>query len=667
MRSLLKKENWVTLMLCVSVIQVSFYYFFAATLRPDRLMAVAQPDSSLYLQAARRIVEGGAFTFSAGGAVHTGTTSVLYPFLLAVPYALGFTGGSLVSAAFWLNVCFYLVFLLCWAQVIDARVREPVAKVVSVLLLALFGQFAFVSLAQSDTGLWLAVSSLFAFGLAYDRTWIWGSMLVVAPWVRPEGMVLAVAVSLVAVTVRRYRAVAILGLISSAGVFLLNELLTGSAQFSSVSGKGHFSELPFCGAVLASFSDVMAMCRQLFLGFAPGSFREMFFCPVLGAVCLWYHVFRRDYSDFDAHEAIFLLAAAGGFATVATSGWQGTNLDRYLAWILPVAVIWISCGAVDLANCLKGAARFLPVTLVLAFGLVGSFVETCRFRMDCEHTEVMRAFSERCEAVLPKGASIGAFGNAASVYWLSPRRYVHLYGIYSPAFKTKSLVAAFEILKREPEQRFDYWLYDGSIEGDLVAQPSRAAFGETVLVGPHARELRKTDWRPFDAAAEDPVAPADGLRCRARVDVGYEADERRTDYRADGDFAQEPPKPFFRLDDLDGRKIAEVGRVATGGDSMTVSGLEPGKAVRVVMRTARSQAAGQVGPAGGGIDEFAFDASQRLQVFVNGADAGCVEYEVPEKGFADVAFAVPAEAIVADTVRLTLRGGHIACGYWFYQ
>ena len=85
MMRLLEKANWITLALCVGVIQVSAYYFLGATVRPDRCLAVAQPDSALYLQAARRIVEGFPFSYSAGEAVCTGTTSILYPFVLAVP------------------------------------------------------------------------------------------------------------------------------------------------------------------------------------------------------------------------------------------------------------------------------------------------------------------------------------------------------------------------------------------------------------------------------------------------------------------------------------------------------------------------------------------------------------------------------------------------------
>lgn len=654
-------------MLCVGVIQVSVYYLFSATVRPDGMLAVAQPDTSLYLQAARRIVEGAAFSYSKGEISCTGTTSVLYPFVLALPYALGAKGGSFLFAGFALNACFYLLFLLGWARVIDAKVRVPAAKAASALLLATFGQFAYVSLAQSDIGFWLAVSALFAWGLACDRPWLWRPMLLVGPWVRPEGMVCVIAFAMVAIVVRRDRKFAALALVSMGGVFVLNHFLTGSWQFTSVQNKGHFATEPFALAVVSSFKDAVTMLRQLFLGLSSGGFREMFFFPVLGAACLWHHVLRRDYSDFDSREALFLLAAVGGFATVAMSGWQGTNFDRYLAWVMPVAVVWTACGAVELGERLKGVARFLPVTLLLVFGVVGSIAAAFWFRIGCERTEVAREFFSRCEETLPADASLGGFGNSSCAYWLSARRYAHLYGIYSPEFVSKHLVAAMEVLKHKPELRFDYWLYDAAIEGDLVPEASRAAFGDAVLLGPLGLELRKADWRPFDEAAEVPAPPREGLRCKARVDVGCEEDERGADYQAFGTYLQHAPDPFFRLDMLGGRKVAEVGRIVTGGDEMTVSALDPEKDLFVVMRTVRRQSAAIGSSSGGRPQEYAFAAAQTLRALVDGQDAGGVQYEVPENGFADVSFRIPASALTSSFVRLTLQGDHISCGYWFYQ
>ena len=667
MMRLLEKANWITLALCVGVIHVSAYYLFGATVRPDHCLAVAQPDSALYLQAARRIVEGFPFSYSAGEAVCTGTTSVLYPFVLALPYALGLSGASSVAAAFALNAVFYLLFLFCWLRVIDLKVTNPIDKTVAGLALALFGQPALVTLAQSDIGLWLLVSAVFAWGLAANNSRLFVPALLAGPWVRPEGMVCAVAFALLAFAVRRRRGVAVLAILSVVGVFLLNYFLSGSCQFSSVQGKGHFAVEPFAQAALATWRDALAMIRQIFFAFSSGTVREMFFPPVVGGGLLLFHVLSRDYSDFDAREAVFLLACGGGFATVAASGWQGTNYDRYLAWIFPVLVIWIALGAAALGRRLRGAARFLPVALVFAFFAYGSAAEVLLYRVGCEKTEADRAFYERCAAMLPKGASVGSFGNAAALHWMTPRRFAHLYGIYSPEFATKDLASAFEVLKRNPSSRFDFWICDLKADGALVGTSSLGVFGESVLLGPRGLSLSRADWRAFDAGAADPAPPAEGLLLRARVDVGYEPDERAALYEPFGDYLERPPAPIFRLDDLGGRKIAEVGRVVRGGDEMTVCALVPGRDLHVVMRSSASQRAVTLHATGSEAEDYSFSSSLELVVAIDGREACHVRCDLPEKGFGDVAFVVPGAAIVSDSVRLAFWGDHVACAYWFYQ
>ena len=667
MKRLFERVNWITLMLCVGVIQVSAYYLAGAMVRPDGCLAVSQPDSTLYLQAARRVVEGFPFSFSVGEAVSTGTTSVLYPFVLAVPYMLGLSGAAFVTSAFVLNAVFYLLFLFCWAKVIDLKVREPADKAVTGLALALFGQPALVALAQSDIGLWLLASALFAWGLAADNPRLFVPALLVGPFVRPEGMVCAIAFALVSFVVRRRCGIAFLALASLVGVFLLNYFLSGSFQFSSVQGKGHFAIEPFCQASLATARDALTMFRQIFLGLSSGTVREMLFPPVIGAGLLFFHVLSRDYSDFNAREAIFLLACGGGFAMVASSGWQGTNYDRYLAWVLPVIVIWTVLGAISLGRRLKGIARCIPPVAVLCFFAFGSVSEVLLFRVGCEKTETDRAFYERCETVLAPEASVGSFGNAASAYWMTPRRFAHLYGIYSPEFETKNLAGVFEILKRNPSSRFDFWIYDSKVDGLVVEPSSHDVFGKPVLLGPRGLSLNRVDWRPFDAGARDPTAPAEGLSLCARVDVGYEPDERVAAYKPFGDYLERPSAPVFRLDYLGDVKVAEVGRVLRGGDEMTVRGLVSGRDLHVVMRTAASQRAVTLHAAESSADEYSFSSPLELIAMADGREACRVRCNIPEKGLGDVAFVVPGAAIASNSVRLAFLGGHISYGYWFYQ
>ena len=157
------------LMLCIGLVQIAGYYLAGTLASPDGSMAVPQPDTLLYCQAARRIAEGHPFSFSEGADVCTGTTSVLYPFILAIPYLLGAKGDSLLTAGFLLNALFYLAFLLGWARALQIWLERPLSRLVAGMLIALSGQIAFCAMAQSDIGCWLALSGWLAAGLPRPR------------------------------------------------------------------------------------------------------------------------------------------------------------------------------------------------------------------------------------------------------------------------------------------------------------------------------------------------------------------------------------------------------------------------------------------------------------------------------------------------------------------
>src|SRR5574344_1294522 len=149
------KKNLLCLMLCIGCIQIAGYFIAGSMARIDGIMAVPQPDTLLYCQSARRIVEGNPFSMFPGTAMSTGNTTILYPFVLSIPYALGATGDTLLTAGFFLNALFYLIFLFGWGLAIWSLITKPVPRLVAALLIALSNQSAYCACAQSDTGMWM--------------------------------------------------------------------------------------------------------------------------------------------------------------------------------------------------------------------------------------------------------------------------------------------------------------------------------------------------------------------------------------------------------------------------------------------------------------------------------------------------------------------------------
>lgn len=674
----------VLLAVLIGIVQVAGYYLAAMFASADGVLSVAQPDTLLYCQAARRICEGAPFSFSAGTAPSTGTTSVLYPFFLAIPYALGFTGDSLLSAGFWLNALCYLVFLGGWAVAMTKWLEEPFAKLLAVLLLALMGQPAYCAMAQSDIGLWMAVSALIVATLPDEarscppRTLAFVGLLTLAPWVRPEGMMLVLAFCLVyGVAFLRRRTFGnfvfvlvrlMLPVASVFGVFALNWLLTGEAQFSSVAHKGYLKNFGFAAAVLRVFHDGWTMLSSLVLSLATSAPRSFITVPLVGGAAVVIgaavHPWRRE----RARSAVaLLLAMALGFASVADSQFQGTNLDRYLAWSAPLVALLTAEGAIWTRGALARfpVATAIPVAFA-AYMAVSAVAYWCAFGNASRTADRLRLFAHACESLLPKGASIASTGECGLAYFLSERRVAQLAGLYSPEFAYMSMDERMDDLKRNPEKRFDYWVFDDEFAEQRQGELAERTFGSRVLAGPALRALYRADWTAFDNAAKPP-RPAAGERLVARVDVGYPPDERAADYEVIDRWSRAPARPFYVCcKNTAGEYLVDVGRVLVGGDAMSVA-LVPGRDVRVVMRqlpfgNARIDDGYVTEAIHGSMPE-----RYRLNLGIDGEVVSTVELACDQQWFSEASFVIPGSLIRHETTRISLLGDHIPFGYWFFQ
>ena len=639
-------------------------------------MAIAQPDTLLYCQAARRVAEGFPFSFSVGTAASTGTTSVLYPFVLAVPYLLGFTDGSLLTAGFGLNAIFYLLFVVGWGMV-ACRVfdERPLSRVLSVALLASFGPFAYCALAQSDIGLWMAVSAWLAYGLCIGWKGLYAPLLLLAPWVRPEGMIVVFSYCLFSafVILRRRRlgaesVIAMASVVAVVGVFVLNFVLTGDFQFSSVKNKGHFTNLLFLHALYVSAEDLMRISKSYLFGIPQSAPRDFFYIPFIGAALMYVGIFSRPWRKVSWRELVWYLAMFGGMLTVATSGWQNTNLDRYLIWIMPVFLFYMAYGAETVAMKMgNGIGRFLPGVALIVFTSGMAVVLVSLFGVASSGSDTVRAFVARCDAEMPTGCSVGVWGNSGVAYGMSPRRVAHLSGIYSPEFlASKSTAGKFEILKNEPEHRFDYWMAKISDKKSIYCDKPEVVAGDAVFSGHLNFELRKADWSAYDAAALAPSYLVSNCTLSAHIDVAYEKDEKRYCYQALTRDDYPLFAPFHIVGKLNGTNIVEGGRFLFGGDAMTVP-LTPGRDVLVVMRTALKCGATVERELGATRNDFTLKSPMTLKVLVEGEDIGNISFPVAEGDVTDATFVIPGRFIRQPHVRLSFLGEHVAFAYWFYQ
>ena len=263
------------------------------------------------------------------------------------------------------------------------------------------------------------------------------------------------------------------------------------------------------------------------------------------------------------------------------------------------------------------------------------------------------------------GESVGSIGECGVAYAFSSRRIANVAGIYSPEFfHAEWPVGKFEILKNEPSSRFDYWFLNPAEMDANVGFKTMGVLGEQILVGPQSFELQKADWSRFTAASRAPVAPKGSLR--SRVDVAYEADERKADYEILPRYAHVRFLPILTHAKLGEADLIEGGRLVVGQDEMTVPTV-PGKDMFVAMRTTDRCTAVQNGEFIQSPRFFSFANPLRLNLQVDGVSAGLGEATLATNALSDVTFTIPGKFITKERSRIAFCGDHVAYAYWFYQ
>ena len=667
------------LMLLVGLFQIALYWFSGSMACSDGVIATPQYDTPLYYQAARRVAEGCPFSFSHGSTVCTGTTTVLYPFVLAIPYVLGAKGDSLLWAGFLLNALFYLIFLFGWSVAIRNWCLRFNSMLLAAVLVALSGHCAYNCFSQSDIGFLLAYTALFAAALSADKRRVLGLLLVLGPWVRPEGMICVIAYCMITgvyLVMQRFLpdlreknsaadlVICTLAIISCLGVFALNYALTGQAQFSSVAGKGYFVQYGFAMAVYATIQDLSRMAKELFWGLPKGMPRDFVSIPGLGILLLSIGIVVYRWNERKVRGLlVFILAAFGGLLSVAQSGWQGTNLDRYVVWFFPIVILFVSesISYVE-SRFMPTVLRRLPSVCVVALAGIGSLsMVTLFYAASCD-SDTHRLFAYDCEKLMPPGASYGTYSACGLSYYFSPRRCLHFCGIYTSEFSPKSLTENVERLRHYPELRCDYWVFSSGMI-DFLGKDCAEKLGDVLLAGPDAMTLTKAKWDAF----EIPDAHTyDGKTLVAVMDVGYESDEKSSGYGIITRWGYEAFDPFVQGGGLGDKFIVDVGRVILGGDELSVP-LRPGVDATVVMRTWPSHVVRRnIGYPTKEID-CAFANPLKFNVAVDGNVVSMAEVTYSTNSFSDVSFKIPGVAIRNPVSRIGFLGDHITFGYWFYQ
>jgi hypothetical protein len=646
-------------------------------------------DAYIFQQYGRAIAEGHPYRFSANDPPSTASTSHTYPFVLAAFYFAGARGVWLAPAAMLFGAgCFLLSVAAVWTI---ARTLTPRAAPLAALLMALQGQQVFAHLGGTDMAMFapLALWALAA-GLKGRLGWM-AALLAACAWTRPEGAILS-GLALAAAVLpprpespdqkkhRRGLALAgLAGLASYGGVMALNFWLTGMTTFHSVIGKGRFAQQPLIGALIQTVADWGELARGLVLGLEGGG-RQFYAIPVLGAALMAWGLARPSGRDgWKARLELWWIASAlvASFLAVS-SAWGGIHHDRYFAWCLPVALIYMAAGAEALAARLPLARpRLWMAGALLGWELLGLAYFGGRFAWFVAATARKIEFCEQADRLLPPGARIGAMGGGGIAGWHIQRRSVlNFQGFQTPIFATPERGHCnTETIKHHPEWRFEVWLRSETknvawlepfMGPALLEQPS-LGLGEAMLLQVAQWDALEGISEPLSEKARQAVA---GLERIDSLDVGYLDDERRLNYSIRTDIPALRLAPFVHAGRLAGREIAEAGRLTLGSESFRLR-VQPGKRLRAV---ARSISRGRPSALSANESNRPIQPyPPKVAALVDGVPVAKISFEPPKEeagapeDFFEIIFDLPAQALVRDEIEIELLGDHFSFAYWFYQ
>jgi hypothetical protein len=255
-----KPSFWlIFLSLCMTAV-----YLLTMLLATSGRPVAALDDAYIHFQYARQMALGKPWQYNSGDPVSTGATSLLYPFLLAAAYLLGFQGELIVWPALIIGAA-GLILSSLFIYRITARLlgagqlaREAIAFGTALLFL-FSGAVTVAYFNGMETGLFTVLVLAALYGFVRDRPSQTAVFLALSGLVRPEGLFLAGVAWLI------YGGQIVLGerqekrpllfmtlaVLVAGFPYLLNLALSGTPTASGAQAKSWLGNVPFV------FSDIV--------------------------------------------------------------------------------------------------------------------------------------------------------------------------------------------------------------------------------------------------------------------------------------------------------------------------------------------------------------------------------------------------------------------------
>jgi len=591
--------------------------FAATTLAHTRPMGLPLDDSYIYLTYAKQFGRLQPFSYYPGGGYSAGSTSVLWPMLLAPFWTLGARGHALVWVSFLLCTLLYAATAAGVYQ-IAARIAGKAAALVAPALTLGIAAFAWTSLSGMEVAFasaLLVVMILLLFdqaptGPPSTRLAI---VLAAASLSRPEATLLVAAVVGVAMLQRArqrdWRAAAwwAAPLAAPALWLLANKLFAGQLFPNTGVAKSHFYLPGFDWTYW--FDTVGSLIGKALKGLFWDAKSPLVLPRIVLAlwlvgavrVVLWARREQRLLAGLLLVVSPWLLI----LAVIASSGLWSFQNYRYIAPAFPLLAIPVACAF--LLPWRKDDVRVQRTHLGVVIAAIAGFAFAAAPRVKADaklfaqgamdaNTQVV-AIGNYLNLKLPDARVM--FHDAGAIAYFGDGEVYDMLGLvtnYQAGIANNGPGARFEFLEQlPPEQRPTHFAYYPAWMGTdefygrvLFTTPLRPGFEPRRLAGDSNMQVIEAVWDHV-GTAERPITPHPGWAVVDRLDIADLASERVHGWRgAQGRRRMGDPtaKWSFVAREIGAQGLLiDGGRTIRGGEERFTVALDRSKPTRLVLRT----------------------------------------------------------------------------------
>lgn len=613
------KEHRLSIAIAAAALLIALMYVYVVL--QHAAFGLPIEDGYIYLTYAKQFGRGQPFTYFPGGGYSAGSTSAIWPMLLAPFWALGARGVALVYVSFAVCACFYAAtVVLC--GVLVRRIYGALTSAIAAGFALGVAPFAFTALSGMEVALasFLFIAATCQLYSVTPHSAPSKKLLLTLACLalsRPEAMVVVTCIVTVrvfnCVRGRAWRATA-LWLISIVPTLLwlsANRALAGNWFPNTGIAKSHFYLPGFdwtywwqavthqTGSMLAGLfwkSDSPFVAPKLFaLAWLVGAVR----------VTLWAVRAKKLLVG-----TLIVFAPLGIIlAVIASSGAWTFHNYRYIAPAFPLLATTAACAIAPrrIPERFRWAAvctRAWPiVSAIVLVAFACAAFRPMRDDMDLYAQDV----TDLNRQVVTLGRYIHEhtpnasimFHDAGAIAYYGDTRVYDMLGLVTNGqarVANNGPGSRFEFLESlPPEQRPTYfayypsWMGQNEFYGDIVLQtPLAPPFHHRRLIGAADMQLIVARWDRAHTAEQPLVTPA-GWHVVDRVDVADIASEDEHAWvgalgrRAFGD----PTARWsvFHRDEHEPQPLLDGGRTIRGGTERFTVTVDPGKPVRLLMRT----------------------------------------------------------------------------------